>query len=63
MTKDEQQSMAMATFGAFWAFGEEQYKRQKVYGVEYVELLGAGLFCPKENADKLLEALRVIHPA
>lgn len=39
-------------YGAFWAFGEEQFDEQKKYGVKYVSF-GMGLMCPKENVQKL----------
>lgn len=38
--------------GAFFAFSQSQFDEQKKENVIYVSL-GAGLICPKENADKL----------
>lgn len=38
--------------GAFFAFSQSQFDEQKKEGVTYVNM-GAGLICPKENADKL----------
>ena len=37
--------------GAFFAFSQSQFDEQKKEGVIYVSM-GAGLICPKENADK-----------
>lgn len=42
--------------GAFWAFGDNQFKEQRVDGVAYVSL-GAGLICPRENVEKLEKEL------
>lgn len=38
-------------FGAFFAFSNEQFDKQKKEGVKYVNY-GAGLLLPKENVDK-----------
>ena len=43
--------------GAFFAFSQSQFYEQKKEGVIYVSL-GAGLICPKENADKLHEEVK-----
>ena len=43
--------------GAFFAFSQSQFYEQKKEGVIYVSM-GAGLICPKENADKLHEEVK-----
>lgn len=43
--------------GAFFAFSQTQFDEQKKEGVIYVSM-GAGLICPKENADKLHEEVK-----
>ena len=43
--------------GAFFAFSQAQFDEQKKEGVIYVSM-GAGLICPKENADKLHEEVK-----
>ena len=43
--------------GAFFAFSQSQFYEQKKEGVTYVSM-GAGLICPKENADKLHEEVK-----
>ena len=43
--------------GAFFAFSQSQFDEQKKEGVIYVSM-GAGLICPKENADKLHEEVK-----
>lgn len=53
MTKDEKISIVLRNNGAFWAFGEKQFKEQAKDGVKYANM-GAGLICPKENTDKLM---------
>lgn len=43
---------ALNKAGAFWAFGQEQFNKQKREGVEYVSG-GAGLVCPKDTYKQL----------
>ncbi len=48
--------------GAFFAFGNKQFDEAKKEGVKYVSM-GAGLVCPKENAQELSYGLDVIQAA
>ena len=48
--------------GAFFAFGNEQFKERQVKGVKYYNL-GAGLICPKDTADELIDDLDNISKA
>lgn len=54
------QSAAFDKFGAFFAFGTEQFNRKKKEGVIYCNV-GSGLLCPKENAAALVGSLESIH--
>ena len=51
---------ALETHGAFFAYSNEQFERQKAANIEYVSL-SVGLICPKENASELLGDLDKIH--
>lgn len=50
-------TVALRENGAFFAFSNEQFARQKSDSVEKYVSLGSGLICPKENAVKLIEAI------
>jgi hypothetical protein len=45
--------------GAFYAFGTKQFDEQKREGITYVSM-GAGLICPKENADRIFDGVNGI---
>jgi hypothetical protein len=45
-------SQVLNNNGAFFAFSDKQFNEQKKDNIKYVSM-GAGLICPKENADKL----------
>ena len=49
---DKAISEAFNKAGAFFAFGQKQFDEKKKDGVVYVNM-GAGLICPKDNADQL----------
>jgi len=51
---------AMATAGAFFAFGTEQFDERKVEGVKYTQM-GMGLICPEKTAAQLQLSLATIH--
>ena len=57
---NEAQTKAFNEAGAFFAFSNEQFARQKKDGINYVSMY-AGLICPKENVKKLNEDLEAIH--
>lgn len=59
---EKAQSDLFASTGAFWAFGQNQFDKQKKEGVKYVSL-GAGCVCPKENVNALLNGLESIAAA
>lgn len=46
--------------GAFFAFGDKQFNEQKKPDTEYISL-GAGLVCPKDNADKVYKGIEKAH--
>ena len=46
--------------GAFFAFSDEQFNKQKKEGVDYISL-GAGLITPKKNAGALTRELHAIY--
>ena len=52
-------SELLDTNGAFFAFSEEQFNKAKVEGVKYVNA-GAGLVCPKENAEAIGQGFKDI---
>jgi hypothetical protein len=57
MKKDKIKEV-MDNFGAFWAFGNEQFEEAKDESVEqYVHIFG-GLMCPRENVEELLKAIK-----
>lgn len=58
----EAQTKLFDECGAFFAFGSEQFKEKRVEGVSYYDM-GAGLICPKENAEKLTKGLDSIQAA
>ena len=60
-TESETTKLFAAT-GAFFAFGTDQFNKQKIDGIRYVNL-GAGLIAPKEDAGRLVEELGRIHSA
>ena len=49
---EEAQTKAFKEAGAFFAFSNKQFNEAKQDGVEYCSM-GAGLICPKDNAEKL----------
>jgi len=51
---------AMATAGAFFAFGTEQFNEKKIEGVEYHQM-GMGMLCPVDTAAQLTVDLAKIH--
>jgi hypothetical protein len=53
---ENMQTAAFRKYGAFFAFGDKQFKEKVKEGIEYVSL-GAGLICPKENAKALTDSL------
>jgi len=56
----DRQTIAFDEAGAFFAFGNEQFNKAKVEGVEYTQLMG-GLICPLDKAKQLLLTLCEIH--
>lgn len=48
-------------YGAFWAFGNTQFKEKAVEGVQYVTVLDAGDCVPKENAQQFYEELNKVY--
>lgn len=52
----DKQTKTFDKYGAFFAFGIEQFKKQQKPNTKYVNL-GAGLLCPKENTKQLIKAL------
>jgi len=58
----EAQTAAFDEAGAFFAFGTEQFKKQQVEGVKYVNM-GGGLICPKETYKTLSTSLETIAAA
>ena len=57
--KEDKIGLVLKNNGAFCAFGTKQFDEQKKEGVKYISM-GAGLICPKENADKLNKELNHI---
>ena len=57
---EQAQTKAFEQAGAFFAFGDEQYKEKAKDGIKYVSM-GAGLICPKQNAKTLHETLDKIY--
>lgn len=55
----EKQTALFNETGSFFAFSQKQFDESKNEGVKYVDL-GAGLICPKENVDKLVNGLEQI---
>lgn len=58
--QEKKQSELFEKTGSFFAFGDKQFNEAKKEGVKYVSL-GAGLICPKENVDLLLNGLKAIN--
>jgi len=56
---EEKLTKLFEQFGAFFAFSNEQFYKQKKEGVKYVNY-GAGLLLPKENADKFTQEFNKI---
>lgn len=54
------QTEAFERLGAFFAFSQEQLEEKRKPNVIYCAL-GAGLICPKENAQALLDELEAIN--
>jgi len=57
---EKAQTAAFEKNGAFFAFSNSQLNEKKVDGITYVNI-GAGLICPKDNADNLVEELTEAH--
>lgn len=57
---EEAQTKAFEENGAFFAFSDKQFNKAKVEGVRYTHIFG-NLYCPVENAQKLLDSLENIH--
>ena len=55
----QKQSTLFKKYGTFFAFGDEQFRRERKKDVQYVNA-GIGMFCPKENIEKLIEGLKKI---
>jgi len=53
---NEKQTEVFKKFGAFFAFSNSQFEKNKKDGVDYVSL-GAGLIAPKESGDDIVIAL------
>lgn len=54
---EEAHTAAIEAAGAFFAFNTEQFKEKARRGVQYISLR-AGLICPRENVDQLLDGIR-----
>ena len=57
---DEAQSKVFEENGAFFAFTDEKYNKNKVEGVKYVSI-GSGLICPIDNAKKVIAGVNATH--
>jgi hypothetical protein len=57
---EQAQTALFEQTGSFFAFGQKQFDEAKKPGIKYVSL-GAGLICPKENIDTLLDGLENIN--
>ena len=57
-TEDKQSNLFERT-GTFFAFAMDTFHENKKEGVKYVNL-GAGMICPKENVDALINGLETI---
>lgn len=53
------QTELLNKLGAFFAFGDEQFKEKRVEGVEYQQM-ASGLIVPKENALAVWEGFETI---
>ena len=56
----DQQTKFFNDTGAFFAFSKTQFSEPRKEGIKYASLSG-GMFCPKENAQALIDGLEVIH--
>jgi len=56
----EAQSAAFDKYGAFFAFGKDQFDEKAVAGVKYVQT-SMGMIVPKENVEALFSELAQIH--
>lgn len=56
----EATSAALTKNGGIFAFSTEQFDSQKEEGKIYVSM-GAGLYCPKENAQNLYDEIEQAH--
>lgn len=56
---EKAQSELFKSTGSFFAFGQNQFEKQRKEGVNYVSL-GAGLICPKDTVNDLLLGLENI---
>ena len=59
---EEAQSKALKDAGAFFAFSYKQFEEQQKPDTKY-NSLGAGLFCPVDNAKSLVKELDRVHKA
>jgi hypothetical protein len=57
---EQAQTEAFSKAGAFFAFGDEQYKEKAKDGIKYVSM-GMGLICPESTAKTLHQALDKIY--
>jgi len=57
---NDRQTALFNETGSFFAFSEKQYQEARKEGVTYVSL-DAGLICPKETAQKLIDGLEQIY--
>lgn len=56
----ESQTELLNNTNSFFAFGIEQFKKQKIDGVKYTQY-DCGIFCPTENCEELEKGLESIH--
>jgi len=54
------QTDAFNKYGAFFAFSDKQFNKQKKEGIKYASV-GAGLIAPTENVSSLMDSLLSIH--
>ena len=56
------QTAAFDKAGAFFAFGQSQLEEKQIKCIKYVGM-GAGLICPRNNAEQLIEDLSTTQAA
>jgi hypothetical protein len=57
----DKQTNLFNELGVFFAFGNKQFEEQRVHGVDYCTVMGAGDCVPKQNAKEFVDRLSVIH--